>query len=384
MEFAKLSVDLVAAVILFGLLQLLILLYFFAARKSAPANASFCLFLGVLLLAQVETFLNHSGLMGQFPHLLNTSPPLLFLLGPLLLWHSRKKLGETINLKTFWPHLVPFVFYLGYSYFFFAQPEAFKYDAFARSFQPDLPLTGVRPIFDTDPLNIQGLVVVELISLHMVAYGSYLLWMLYKKPANRSKKWLWFVNSLLMLAGIILFLAQGGIINGNRFLESLLPQFSADLFPTLATYALSIYLINRSVEVKTRGPKYSKSALSPELKAPRAAKIHQMLEKEQPYLAQDFSLQKLAELCQMSPHHLSQILNEQMQMRFFELTNKYRIEAAKAHLSTVESSPKMEQLAYEVGYRSKSTFYKAFKEQTGHTPAQFYQKQLSTGFSRPE
>ena len=370
MDHPIISVNLIAAFILFGLLQLLILLYFFGRKKPGIHSISLNLFIVVMILTQVETFFIRSGLMADFPHLLNTSPPLLFLLGPLLYLHSRQALGQKAHLSQQWPHFVPFVFYLGYSGFFFAQPEAYKFDAFVRSFQADLPLTGTTALFDTDPLRIRGLVVVELISLHMMSYAFFMLWQLRQSPKTATRHWLVFINGMLALGGIILFLSQGGVVNGNRFLMSFLPHFSADLFPTLATYALSIYVINRK-PAHIAKPKYSKSALSPELQAPRADKVNEVLRNEQPFLKQDFSLKTLAELCQMSTHHLSQILNEQMQMSFFELVNEYRISEAKKRLSAEGSSPKMEQLAYDLGYKSKSTFYTAFRRSTGTTPTQY-------------
>lgn len=342
------------------------------------------MFLLVLLLTQVETFFNRSGLMAQFPHLLNTSPPLLFLLGPLLYIHTQRQLTDRISIRQHWVHFLPCLAYLSYSWFFFAQPEAFKYDVYIRTFQPAMTALGTRPAFDTDPLNIQGLVVVELISLHMTAYALYSLWLIRRSQVNGVKHWLMFINIMLSLGGITLFLAQGGIVNGHRFLDSLLPNFSADLFPTLATYALSIYVINGKINTKSGKAKYSKSALHPELQVPKAKKIHELLKTERPFLNQNFSLSMLAELSQMSPHHLSQVLNEQMQMSFFDLSNQYRIEEAKRILEALDHPPKMEALAYELGYKSKSTFYKAFKEATGNTPLQFFQKRTESGLFRPD
>ena len=55
---------------------------------------------------------------------------------------------------------------------------------------------------------------------------------------------------------------------------------------------------------------------------------------------------------------------------FFGLINRYRIEEAKKILLNTESI-KMEQLAFDLGYNSKATFFKAFKENTNLSPAKF-------------
>lgn len=51
---------------------------------------------------------------------------------------------------------------------------------------------------------------------------------------------------------------------------------------------------------------------------------------------------------------------------FYDLINTYRIEAIKQQLLT--SDEQIIQLAYQNGFKSKSTFNKIFKEKTGMTP----------------
>lgn len=371
MELQPISLDLIAAGILFGILQIAFLLYFFLRKHSTAAQRILAVFMTVLLWAQVESFLNHSGLMAYAPHLLNTSPPLIFLFGPLLLFHTRTQLGTSVSVKSKIVHLLPFLLYFGYSFFFFLQPEAYKYNAFVRSFQPGLELLPVSPGFDMDPLNIQGLVVVELLSLHMILYGAYCLYLSRSSEKSEATNWLTFTNATLLLGGVTLLLSQGGIINGYRFFHGLLPDFSADLFPTLATYAFSFYVFKNGVISKIKPPKYYKSGMAKEMKHSQVLKIKKSIEDEKLYLRPDFSLQLLADTCKLSTHHVSQILNEEMGCTFFELTNKYRIEEAKALLSQSEGYLKMEQLAYALGYKSKSTFFNAFKKETHTTPSKY-------------
>lgn len=373
MEFQPASLSLISVGILFGIVQIAFLLYFFLSKKSGTAYKAFGIFLIVILWAQIEAFLNRSGYMGHFPHLLNTSPPFIFLLGPLLYLHSRAKMGKALQGWKSWIHFLPFALYFGYSFFFFLQPATFKYNAFVRSFQPGLEQLPVIPAFEMDPLNIQGLVVVELLCLHMIAYSVYTLFWLYRQQVKKHDSWLIFVNSISVLGGLVLFLSQGGVINGSRFLGNPLPVFMADLFPTLATYAVSFYILKNGFNFKVSAPKYYKSPISKELKNSKAQRVIEAIEKDHLYLRADFSLQLLAESCGMSTHHLSQVLNEEMGLSFFELTNKYRITEAKRILSTADQAPKMEQLAYELGYKSKSTFFTAFKKFTDMTPSKYHQ-----------
>lgn len=370
---SQISLNLVAVGILFGMLQIAFLLYFFLRKKLNPAYRFIAIFLIVLLCAQIESFLNYSGLMARIPHLLNTMTPLVFLFGPLLLFHTQARLNAPISAKLKAVHLLPFILYFSYSFFFFLQPEAYKYNAFVRSFQPALELLPVTPAFDMDPLNIQGLVVVELLSLHLILYSLYNLYQVKLNNSHQSAHWLLFTNAMLLIGGFTLLLSQGGIINGYRFFNGLLPAFSADLFPTLATYAISFYVLKNGIDTKPSGHKYYKSSIAKEVKHSQVLKIKKSIESEKVFLRPDFSLQLLADTCKLSTHHVSQILNEEMGCTFFELTNRYRIQEAKILLSQGEAHLKMEQLAYELGYKSKSTFFNAFKRETNTTPSKYRQ-----------
>ena len=327
MEYQPVSLNLVATGVLFGILQIAFLLYFFLGKKASSSHRIFALFLSVILWAQIESFLNHSGLMARIPHFLNTTTPLIFLFGPLMLFHTKMQLGKTISGTNKILHLLPFILYFGYSFFFFLQPEAYKYNAYVRSFQPLLEFLPVNPTFDMDPLDIQGLVVVELLSLHMIIYSAYSLYLTRANISHQTAPWLQFTNITLLLGGFTLFLSQGGVINGYRFFNGPLPDFLADLFPTFATYAISFYVLKNGFVSKS--PKYYKSSMAKELKHSQVSKIKKSIEDEKVFLRPDFSLQLLAESCKLSTHHVSQILNEEMGCTFFELTNKYRIEEAK-------------------------------------------------------
>lgn len=373
MEFQPISLNLVAAGILFGILQIAFLLYFFLGKKDSGPYRIFALFLSLLFWAQIESFLNHSGLMARIPHFLNTTTPLVFLFGPLMLFHTKIQLGKSISPTNRILHLLPFILYFGYSFFFFLQPEAYKYNAYVRSFQPSLEFLAVNPTFDMDPLDLQGLVVVELLSLHMIIYSAYGFYISRINNSHQTSSWLQFTNATLLIGGFTLFLSQGGVINGYRFFNGLLPNFSADLFPTFATYAVSFYVLKNGFGSKSKAPKYYKSSMAKELKHSQVSKIKKSIEDEKVFLRPDFSLQLLAETCKLSTHHVSQILNEEMGCTFFELTNKYRIEEAKTLLSQPKDHFKMEQLAYDLGYKSKSTFFNAFKRETNTTPSKYRQ-----------
>jgi len=131
---------------------------------------------------------------------------------------------------------------------------------------------------------------------------------------------------------------------------------------------------------KIPGNKYQKSALSEALQTKYSNKIQGVLKTEQLYLNTEFSLSDLAQSTGLKPHHISQVINNQLNTNFYDLVNSYRISEAKKILASAESV-KIESLAYQVGYKSKSAFFIAFKKSTNTTPAQ-YRKEIHKSFSR--
>ena len=85
-----------------------------------------------------------------------------------------------------------------------------------------------------------------------------------------------------------------------------------------------------------------------------------------------YFLNRLAELLNISPHKLSQVINENLCMNFNDYLNKYRIDYAIKLLSSPEQHKfTTEAIALKAGFNSRSPFYNAFKKQTGLTPRQF-------------
>ena len=371
-----LSLNLVSVGILFGVMQIMLLVYLFIRKRhQQKIDKWFIAFMLALLIAQTESFLNRSGWMAEVPHLLNVTPPFIFLFGPFLYLHTRGIVSKAYSNKHNWLHFLPFVLYFAYSFFFFLQPAAYKYNAFVTSFQPELELLPARPIFDTDPWGLQGLVVVELLSLHALIYALLAFRMVWKSKLKQPmKSWLQFINGLLAAGALALLLSQGGVVNGRYIFPSPLPDFMADLFPTLATYAIT-FLLLKDAMVQAK-PKYYKSSISPELKVHQSQRLTRKIEAEKLYLDPDFSLNTLAKAVGLSPHHLSQILNEALGCTFHELTHQYRIAEAKAILDS-GTHVKLEQLAFDLGYGSKSTFFNAFKKATGLTPSKYREIQAA-------
>ncbi len=90
------------------------------------------------------------------------------------------------------------------------------------------------------------------------------------------------------------------------------------------------------------------------------------------FTRQNLSISDLAEELDVSKHQLSQVINSQLGLNFYDFVNRYRIDEFKNRIF----DPSLEHLtllgiALECGFSSKSSFNQVFKRSEGLTPSQF-------------
>ena len=118
--------------------------------------------------------------------------------------------------------------------------------------------------------------------------------------------------------------------------------------------------------------KYSGSTLKDDEATKYTEQLAEYMLKERPYLNPELTLTQLASDLDITTHHLSQIINEQFKLNFFEYINQFRVEEVKARIK----NPKFENysllgIALDSGFNSKSAFNRMFKKFTNQTPSQF-------------
>ena len=142
---------------------------------------------------------------------------------------------------------------------------------------------------------------------------------------------------------------------------------------TLIIYIISINIIRQSTFFHPENKsvkKYEKSSLTSEIQENTLPKLQELMESEKPFLDSSFSLPILAKSLAVSPHHLSQILNESLGQSFFDMVAQYRIKEAQK-LLLENPNYKVEEIAEQVGYNSKSAFNTAFKKIVGVAPSAY-------------
>jgi AraC-like DNA-binding protein len=121
--------------------------------------------------------------------------------------------------------------------------------------------------------------------------------------------------------------------------------------------------------------RYEKSVLKDADREPYKRKLLDAMEIDKPYLEPACTLPTLAKKLSIPVPYLSQIVNETFNLNFPDFINRYRIEESKQYLSKLsENKMTILEIAYTVGFYSKSSFNAAFKRHVGTTPKE-YKKQ---------
>lgn len=100
------------------------------------------------------------------------------------------------------------------------------------------------------------------------------------------------------------------------------------------------------------------------------AQVKARVRSQQWYLQEDLSLSRLAEYLQLTPHKLSQMLNEVLDVKFYDFINDLRLEHA-ADLLREKPDLSITAVYFNSGFTTKSTFYTSFKKRFDCTPCQY-------------
>lgn len=97
------------------------------------------------------------------------------------------------------------------------------------------------------------------------------------------------------------------------------------------------------------------------------------------YTDENITLQKLSKEIGINVKELSYIINVGFGKNFNDFVNEFRIADFKRRLEDPKNiNYNLLGLAYEVGFNSKASFYRAFKKATNKTPAEFYKQQYKS------
>jgi len=156
----------------------------------------------------------------------------------------------------------------------------------------------------------------------------------------------------------------------RRRAASYSPSVSAEREPQPA--------VSKPPESPPERSRYEKSRLDDDTARNLLEMLLSRMEKEKLYRDPDLTLPTLADKVGISHHLLSQLINDRLGKNFNTFVNEYRVNEVKAMLEDPANRDKLLAIAYDAGFRSKSTFNAFFKKCTGKTPSE-YRKSLDGG-----
>ncbi len=377
------TLDWPAVITLLGVVQGLFLSIVFFTVKKGNKTANQLLGLTLLVLAFIifEVFLGYTGYIAYTPILVNLEEPANFLIGPLTYFYTMALLHPDFRFR--WKrhaiHLIPFLFQCVSRMPFFLQSNAFKLQDTAGAFhQPIEKWIPAEKIWYFPEHEFLVSFWLDVVSITLIfSYLLYSIWLIYQY-AKEHHDLIWNISnqSLRWLTRIIFFfLAFLGLVAFFSFTSE---DDVGDIYIALSCsfifYSLSFYFISHLQEPdpEKQRKKYERSALDAEMTRYIRQKLENCIQQAKPYLNSELTMPQLADQLKIAPHHLSQVINEQYALNFSDFVNQFRIEEMKARLVDPEYHHiKIEEIAFETGFNSKSTFQAAFKKFTGLTPSQY-------------
>ncbi len=382
MQEIPLHIDFISLVILLGSFLSFFTSYFLIIKswhRNLP-NLFMGFFLLAIALTMLEGWLNYTGYIFQVLWLTNFSEPTNFIIAPLIYLFVASQFKD-FNKNNYWWHFLPFVFWLGYCFFFFIQSDVFKYNSNIDVMQLDYPwIKNVGRISD-DPLGIRSFINI-LTGISFVIYNILILRLVFIKSKSLGQTIFSTTNQTLktirnsiyhFVIILIIFIVVKLVYKHDVGDYFIFLYVSLMVFITVAQImSKSDYYNEVSTFLEVPSLKYKKSSLDEVEKNVILKHITAQMENEKYFVKSTASLSGLAKSINQSPHHVSQVINEKLNQSFFEMLATHRVQEAKTILKTPFGKRlTIEEVAERVGYNSKSAFNSAFKKITSETPSSF-------------
>ena len=317
-----------------------------AAGVAVPRDrrwAWLCALFALLTTTMTSIVITHRT-EGTVEKLAVAAEQLAWAVGPTLYHYVRMSLGFSVSLRRAWPHfLLPGLILL------IGTPLILLWD-----FEPVPP---------------------EMLVAQQIAYSAaaFFLFLDRPDPSDRSPLGFWWPLAVLAaMAGVhvaqLIRVSRWGALN-----QDIVPAIGAGAMIVLTLMALLLAHHRPRSSVP-----YAKSLIG----AGRAQAIFEeavkAMKDEALYRRPDLTLGDLASRINVGVHHLSQSLSRAGGTSFNDLVSRLRVEEAKRLLrESANRTVAVEPLGMEAGFRSRSAFYSAFRDQTGVTPAEY--RRLESG-----
>lgn len=108
-------------------------------------------------------------------------------------------------------------------------------------------------------------------------------------------------------------------------------------------------------------------------------KVRESFEVNKVYHQSDLSINGLAKDLKIPAYQIPKSVKELYSRTFPETVIYFRVKEAKSYLIDHSEFVKVENVAYQVGFKSASAFYASFKKETGKSPKEYREETLASG-----
>ena len=311
----------------------------------------------------------------------NISWLFLFLHGPALWFYIKSLSDPDFRFKPLYLlHFIPFIFFSVFQYFnfisltvpekiLFLENDLFKemisykitvlaigvstisYNSWALSLirrRRDKLMQQYSKIEDIDLGWLNALTIAALIC-YSVNVALFTLDLIFHFA---TYKYLMFLTNIFATV-YVLFLGYFGIRQGNIFINSMGVTRKSDVEPA-SNEIPSPAITTDDAFIRT---------------------LIRNMEEKQPYLDSEITISRLSELLDVKIEFLSEVLNSRLKQNFFDFINKYRIEEFKIQsILKANNHLSIMGIAYNCGFNSKASFYRAFRKFEGMSPTDYIER----------
>jgi len=371
-------------ILFIGIIQALFLLLLVSNKKD-KSQADFILMIMLVYNAVHQFFFflnfNEEFIMPDWFMILGGGFPLLY--GPILYWYVISLIHPgRVKIVTFFIHLTPYILYaISFLWYHFRVEgsEVLIFDGFVH-------LKG------NFPLIMHSYSIFYAFSAGL--YPLYCLALLYKHKRNIHHQfsfedeitldWLRILLVFTFVAFIVSFVTILLLVDYNWVNNPRIAFYVVSGLNTLFIFVMGYFGLKQalifssrdSISKDSKSIRYEKSGLEQSKSQAIIEDLDQIMNKEKPWTNPKLTLQSLADKMNVSTNHVSQSINENRKLNFFEYVNDFRVEEFKKKISNQQNNHlTLLGIAYDCGFNSKSSFNYIFKTKTGTTPSA-YKKSL--------
>jgi AraC-like DNA-binding protein len=391
MILLSISEDVLLLISGLGLIQaaLLAILIYFHPRSDKTVNKFLALYIFSFTIILSGPFFLRV-IQWQKVFFIGTIP---LIVGPLMLFYIRS-FKETITWRKAFPHLIMFLIYCGFLYWWAGRAMRLYPDS--KEIPPAM-LVGPVPMAIFLVRYGQMMVYYFLARRQLISYQRSIN-QLFSDTSRINLRWgWWLINGyagIIISATILFFLMRIYPENFNLLFSITIAvgtpyiyitSFKGISQPTiwqlktdenkeeLEKEIVETESLDKSLIEKNKSPR---NAVIDEKLEEIVKKINMAMEEEKIYQETELTLHQLSTHLQFPSHQVSQAINDGLNKTFYDLVNGYRVEEAKRLLLNPKNrSYTILSVGFEAGFNSKTTFNTVFKKFTGLTPTDFRDRQ---------